>query len=337
MVNVYLIAVLSFIVTFVLFIPFIDLLYKLKIQDPFRKAHRKDRFGQVTDVFDQIKAHKSGTPTGGGILIVLVVLSLFSLLYFISWVDLSFSRYIIFILGFVLFGLIGFYDDAKKVFKLKDLALRVRHKFAIQLGFAFLITYWGMKYGLFFVDLPFVSGNPFCCYLLFGVSVLTIIFMSNAFNIIDGIDGLSSGSLLITLLPFAFFIINGTKATADLVLVYLLFGATLAYLYFNIKPARLFMGDTGALAIGAVLGILVMTTGTFWLLPIYGLVYIVDASTSLIQWTSLYFRNRKVFKIAPIHHHFEAIGWEDTKVVFRFWLAQAFFALLSVGLFSLFV
>lgn len=340
MVNYYLLAVASFIFTFILFVPFIDLLYKLKIQDPFRKAHRVDRFGQVTDIFDQIKGYKSGTPTGGGILIVLMVIAIFGVIYFTKIYLLSFDKFVLYLMGLILFGLVGFYDDVKKVFKLKDLALRVRHKFVIQLVFSSLISYWGIKNSLFSIDFPFSHTSINNFWLLFILSVLTIIFMSNAFNIIDGIDGLSSGSLLISLIPFSFFLTNAIKQenfSSDLILIYILFGATMAYLYFNIKPARLFMGDTGALAIGSVLGILVLVTGTFYLLPIYGAIYIIDALTTLIQWTSLYFRNKKVFKIAPLHHHFEAIGWEDTKVVFRFWLAHSFFALLSIGIFYLFV
>ncbi len=336
-VNVYLLASLVFVITFILFIPFISLLYRFKLQDPFRKKHRKDRFGQVMDVFDKIKAHKSGTPTGGGILIVLVVLFIYTFLYYGSAYEISREKYLLFTFSLIIFGLMGFYDDFKKVFRFRGLALRVRHKLLIQLSAGSLISYWGVTNNLFRVNIPFFNFEVTSFWLLFAISVLTIIFLSNAFNIIDGIDGLSSGSLLITLLTLGFFVSNTTGDLADLTFVFVVFGAVLAYLYFNINPARLFMGDTGALALGSIIGVLTLTTGTFYLLPVFGFVYIVDASTSLIQWFSLYFRGKTVFKIAPLHHHFEAIGWNGTKVVFRFWLVQAFASLLSAGLFYLFV
>jgi phospho-N-acetylmuramoyl-pentapeptide-transferase len=202
----------------------------------------------------------------------------------------------------------------------------------------FVLAYFGVSKGLFFVKHPFTGNLIQNQWLLIGISTLAIVFMSNAFNIIDGIDGLSSGSLLITLIPLTVLVMNTTNNLSDLVLIFILVGAGLAYLYFNIKPARLFMGDTGALALGSIIAVLTLTTGTLYLLPVFGAVYFVDALSSLVQWASKYFFNgKKIFKIAPIHHHFEAIGWEDTKVVFRFWLAHVFCSLLALGLYFLVV
>lgn len=337
-VNLYLMSAGVFGVTFLLFVPFINLVYKLKIRDPQRLEGRKDRFGDsdTVAIYDKIRGYKAGTPTGGGLLIVLAALIFYIFFYAFSVYEISLGKLILFLLGLVLYGLIGFFDDLKKVFKFSGLCLRVRYKLAIQLAAASLIAYWGIANGLFMIKCPFLGYEISSGFFLFALSVLTITFMSNAFNILDGIDGLSSGSLLITLIPLAIFVKSSTNDIADLVFIFILLGATMAYLYFNIKPARLFMGDTGALALGSIIGIITLTTGTLWLLPVFGMVYIVDALSSLIQWTSKYFFNgKKVFKIAPIHHHFEAIGWDDTKVVFRFWLAQAFFSLLALGLYFL--
>jgi len=337
-VNLYLLASLVFVVTFLLFVPFINLMYRLNIKDPEREIGRKDRFGDFVNIFDNIKGYKSGTPTGGGILIVFMVVLVFAGTRFFSNYEIDADRYNLFLLGILIFGAIGLYDDLKKVFKFKGLALRVRHKFVIQMLLGLVVAYFGVSKGLFIVEIPFLGYVVENQWLLMGLSALTIVFMSNAFNIIDGIDGLSSGSLLITLLPITVFVSNSTNSLADLVLIYIVIGAVLAYLYFNIKPARLFMGDTGALALGAVLGILTLTSGTLYLLPVFGFVYIVDSFSSVVQWFSKqFFNGKKVFKIAPIHHHFEAIGWEDTKVVFRFWLAHAFCSLLALGLYFLFV
>lgn len=337
-VNLYLLASLVFVVVFVLFIPFINLMYRLKMKDPEREEGRIDRFGDGVGVFDGIKGYKSGTPTGGGILIVFAALFFYLVMYFFSSYEIETDRLYLYLLSFLVFGAIGLFDDLKKVFKFKGLALRVRHKIVIQLAAGFAITYFGVSRGLFFVKCPFTGDLLQNQWLLIGISMLTIVFMSNAFNIIDGIDGLSSGSLLITLIPLTVLVKNSTNNLSDLVLIFILIGAGLAYLYFNIKPARLFMGDTGALALGSIIAVLTLTTGTLFLLPVFGAVYIVDALSSLIQWTSKYFFNgKKVFKIAPIHHHFEAIGWEDTKVVFRFWLAHVFCSILALGLYFLVV
>lgn len=335
-INLYLLSSLVFVVVFVLFLPFINLMYKMEMKDPEREKGRVDRFGDGVDVFDNIKGYKSGTPTGGGILIVLAALVSYLLMYFFSSYQIELNRLYLYILSFLIFGAIGFFDDIKKVFKFKGLALRVRHKIVIQLLAGLVLAYFGVSKGLFFVQCPFTERLIENQWLLMGISTLTIVFMSNAFNIIDGIDGLSSGSLLITLIPLTVLVKNSTNNLSDLVLISILIGAGLAYLYFNIKPARLFMGDTGALALGAIIAVITLTTGALFLLPIFGAVYIVDALSSLVQWTSKYFFNgKKVFKIAPIHHHFEAIGWEDTKVVFRFWLAHVFCSLLALGLYFL--
>ncbi|MFC1722322.1 phospho-N-acetylmuramoyl-pentapeptide-transferase [Patescibacteria group bacterium] len=332
--NVFLLASIISVITFFLFIPFINLLYRLKMQDPYREKERKDVFGQTTEIFDELKAFKAGTPTGGGVLIVLVNGLVFSIIFLTRLYELSFEKYLIFMMVYFFFGLIGFYDDFRKVFQVKNKGLRVRHKLLIQFSSAALISWWGVSNNLFFIDIPFSDIVISNFWILFLVSMLTIIFMSNAFNILDGIDGLSSGSLLITLIPLTVFVSSIASNLTEMVFIYLLFGSALAYLYFNISPARVFMGDTGALSFGAIIGLLTMLTGTLYLLPLFGIVYIVDAMSSLIQWSSKYLRNgKKVFKIAPIHHHFEAIGWESTKVVFRFWIVNIFFSLLAIGIF----
>ncbi len=268
-------------------------------------------------------------------MIVLVVLLVFSIVHYSKIYSTTWEEYFVLCLTLLLFGIIGLFDDMKKVFKFKGLALRVRHKFLIQIIIAGLIAFFGIKYRLFLILIPIPNAPLVITNMLlwFALSIFTIVFMSNAFNIIDGIDGLSAGSLLMTLMTLAVLVLGMTNSLTQLVFIFILFGAVLAFLYFNVNPARLFMGDTGALAFGAILGVLTLMTGTFVLLPIYGIVYIVDAISSLVQWTSKYFRNgKKVFKIAPLHHHFEALGWDGTKVVFRFWIIHAFFSMLALGL-----
>lgn len=332
--NLFLLSAIVCVVTWVLFVPFINLLYRLNMQDPTREKGRLDKFGNVIKIFDQIKAGKTGTPIGGGILVMVVALLVFTLLRAFGIYEMHTGTYLLLVVASIAFSIIGLYDDLIKIFKFRGLDLRVRHKFLVQFSAAALISYFGINSGLFHVYIPFVDATVTNIYVLYAISILTITFMSNAFNIIDGIDGLSSGSLLISLMIFAALISHTSNNLTELIFVFTLFGSVLAYLYFNINPARLFMGDTGALAFGALLGVFTMTTGTLVLLPFMGFIYIGDALSSLLQWGSMYLRNgKRIFKIAPLHHHFEAMGWEGTKVVFRFWVVHVFFGLLTLGLF----
>ncbi|OGC45883.1 hypothetical protein A2V49_04190 [candidate division WWE3 bacterium RBG_19FT_COMBO_34_6] len=336
MLNYFLLASIVCITTFAFFIPFINFLYKIKMQDPIRAQNRIDRFGHTVEVFDSIKAMKVGTPTGGGVLIVMVTGFIFLLLYLLNIYNISSEKFTLIISTFLFFGILGFFDDVKKVFKIKGLALRVRHKLLLQLAGALFISYYAISNKLFFVNIPFSDLRLDSGILLYILSISSLVFISNAFNILDGIDGLSSGSLLITIVALIFFVFGSTGDAGDLTFLFVLFGASLAYLYFNINPARIFMGDTGALAFGAIIGLMFLTTGAFFLLPIAGFIYIIDALSSLLQWASMILRNgKRIFKIAPLHHHFEAIGWESTKVVFRFWVIHVFMTLLAMGLFWL--
>jgi phospho-N-acetylmuramoyl-pentapeptide-transferase len=151
-------------------------------------------------------------------------------------------------------------------------------------------------------------------------------------NITDGLDGLSGGLLAISF--FAFLVIAFFQGNYGIAIFCgTLVGATLAYTWFNIYPARFFMGDTGAIALGAALGVVAMLTNSALVLPIIGFIFVLEAGSSLIQiisWKVL--KKRKIFIVAPIHHHFEAKGWPETKVTMRFWIIGAMMAVLGVVL-----
>jgi len=162
-------------------------------------------------------------------------------------------------------------------------------------------------------------------------AAFVVIAMSNAFNITDGMDGLSTGLMIIALSAFwvlaqPFFEVSGDV----LVFIAVLIGALLAFLYFNIYPARLFMGDTGSLAFGALLGVIALMTNQVMVLPFIGGVFVAEVSSSLIQLVSLKYFNKRVFSIAPLHHHFEAKGWDETKVTMRFWLVGTLLAFVGL-------
>lgn len=307
-----------------LIVPFIDLLYKLKFRQP--KTKSVDFKGQES-LYRELHGWKVGTPTGGGILIIFSTFLFSVIFYQLTEFRMNWTSTIIFLTLFS-FGLLGFYDDLKKFFRFGESGfwgLRIRYKFALQwvlaLGISFLICrYMRIDY----VTIPYLVGS--WTIELGGwfvpVGATLIVFFCNAFNITDGMDGLSAGLLLITLA--ALWVLSQSCIHYGDINVFIatLIGALIPFLYFNIYPARLFMGDTGALAFGALLAVIALMIDQAFVLLILGGVYVAEALSSLLQWLSMLFRDgRKVFLIAPLHHHFEARGWDETKVTMRFWLA----------------
>ena len=308
MINHLLLSLISFILSGVLFIPFINLLYKLKFQNP--KNSSRDFLGRVS-LFNKLQGHKVGTPTGGGILIITVSALLMTgycllIFSFVNWTVL------VILITLQLFGLLGLIDDLQKFFRPNEkeiAAFRVRYKLSLQFIFSFIISILLYK---------FLGKSAFGLWYI-PYSTLVITFFTNSFNITDGMDGLAGGLFLIALCALGFYALNDQDI---LVVVFTLFGAVLAFLYFNVSPARLFMGDTGALAFGAVLAVISLIAGISIPFFIIGGVFVVEGLSSLLQWGSFVFRNgKRIFKIAPLHHHFEALGWGEEKVVVRFWLA----------------
>lgn len=337
------ILLISFSITFLLAIPFISLLYKLKFQR--RKEQQKDIFGVITSVVNKLHGWKVGTPNAGGLLIILVSVVLSAIfyktvpgydivtkLYGINWVAVSLY------LALILFGLLGLYDDVRKFYGFSltgAWGLRLRYKFLLQWIFALFIA-WILysKLGLSSVQIPILNGEVELGYFYILFASFVIVSITNAVNISDGLDGLATGLTTISLV--AFWVIAAYMSSSDVILfIAVLTGSLLAFLYFNIFPARVWLGDTGALALGAVLAVIALILNSALILPFIGFIFVVEVSSSLFQWASKAMRNgKKIFIAAPIHHHFEAKGWDETKVTMRFWLAGAISAF--VGLFVAF-
>ena len=156
-----------------------------------------------------------------------------------------------------------------------------------------------------------------------------IVASANAVNFTDGLDGLSGGLIVIAFLSLGIIAyLQGLLILAAFCA--LIVGATLAFLWFNVPPALFYMGDTGSLALGATMGVIAMMTDTMLILPFIGFIFVVETLSIIIQITSKKFRGKKVFEIAPLHHHFEAVGWPESKVVMRFWIIGGFMAALGV-------
>ncbi len=318
----------SWFVTSVLYIPFIRLLYQWKL----RRLRQKtlDVFEKHTPIFDKFHQKKAGTPVGGGLLIIamttmLFPLSLLLMRYF--WIPLTHvysmaSEIKILLFTFISFGALGLLDDVKKTFlngKSKFFGLRLRHKLILEIVLAAFIGFWlvyDLKIDIFHVPLLGVIEMGWA-YIPFAI--LVIIAFANAFNITDGLDGLASGSLLIALT--AFWIISASILDTPLsVFLALWMGGILAFMYFNVYPARIFLGDVGALSFGATLAVVGLILGKAPALVVIGGVFVVEVTTSLVQLLAKNFLRRKVFVAAPIHLWLQYRGWPEPKIVMRFWI-----------------
>ncbi len=297
------------------------------------------------------KSHqqKAGTPTMGGILINVAIL-----VPTLLWADLT-NPYIWLVLFVTCaYAAIGFIDDYRKLVKKQNLGLTAVEKFSMQIGVAVAV-------GLAIALLPTIHNNystvltfPFVKPELFKLNlglfyvpfiVVVIVGASNAVNLTDGLDGLAIGSTLIaaatyTVLTYAaghariaeYLRIVWVPQTGELaVFCGAMLGASLGFLWFNAHPAEIFMGDVGSLALGGAIGCLAVMIKQEVLLVFVGGLFVIEAGSVIIQVISFKLTGRRVFKMSPLHHHFELSGWRETKVVVRFWIIAIIFALLSLA------
>jgi phospho-N-acetylmuramoyl-pentapeptide-transferase len=295
------------------------------------------------------KSHqqKAGTPTMGGILINVAIL-----IPTILWADI-FNPYIWIVL-FVTFAYaaIGFIDDYRKLAKKQNLGLTAKQKFTAQIIVALLaglaIAYLPSIHNNYstVLTLPFIKNfRPDLGWAYIPFIVVILVGASNAVNLTDGLDGLAIGSTLIaavayTVLTYAagnfriadYLRIAWVPQTGELaVFCGAMVGASLGFLWFNAHPAEIFMGDVGSLALGGAIGCLAVMIKQEVLLVFVGGLFVIEALSVIIQVISFKTTGRRVFKMSPIHHHFELSGWRETKVVVRFWIIAIIFAMLSLA------
>ncbi len=338
--SIYLLAVfVSFILNFILIVPFIDFLYRLKLQRTSQKT--KDAFNRHTPIFDKFHNHKAGTPVGGGILTVVLTVIIFAIflllfVFFNKSIQSNFPSIIaeikIILFTFIGFAFLGVYDDLSKIFlwRGKDFfGLRIRHKLILETVLAFIVSYWlysDLKIDI--IHIPFF-GVYKISYFFIIFSTFCIVAFANAVNISDGLDGLASGILMIAL--FSFWVIS--RAILDVptsLFIGVWVGGLLSFLYFNIYPARLFLGDTGALSFGATFAVIGLILGKVFSLVIIGGVFILEILSSLIQLLGKKFLKRKIFPVSPLHLWLQMRGWEEPKIVMRFWLLSTLFAIFGL-------
>lgn len=312
--HVFILSVAAFLLAMALTPVYTFFAYKYK----FWKTLRTDTVtGEKLTVVKKLHASKisRNIPTMAGIIAVLsviVITLLFNLDRRQTWLPLA---------AFAGGALVGIIDDYLNIFgpNRKDAGLRAPVKFA-------MITLIGLVLGWFFyaklgVDsfhIPFL-GEVFIGWLIIPLFAFAVVATGNAVNISDGLDGLAGGLLSISFTTFGVIaLLQGNIMLATF--CFTVVGALLSYLWFNIYPARFFMGDTGSFAYGVSLGVVAMLTNSILLLPVIGLLFVVEAGSSLLQIVSKKLFNRRIFISAPLHHHLEAKGWPEVKVTMRFWV-----------------
>jgi phospho-N-acetylmuramoyl-pentapeptide-transferase len=300
---------------------------------------------QVRDDGPRTHLDKTGTPTMGGVLIIISILATVLL-----WGDLTNKYILLMIFSLIGFGAIGFIDDYLKVVRRDLKGLRVCYKFGGQALLALAI-------GMFLYMNPKDPYNdvlsiPFFKKWLFDLgwfyvpfSIIVIVGSSNAVNLTDGIDGLAIGLVGIAVLATGILVyISGNfKFSQYLQVLYLpgtgeltvfcgaILGASLGFLWYNSYPADVFMGDVGSLSLGGVLGTLAVITKQEIVLAVVGGIFVIETLSVVFQVASFKFTGKRIFRMAPIHHHFELKGWPEPKVIVRFWIVGIMLALLSLA------
>lgn len=316
------------------------MLYQYRMQRLNQKT--RDAFNKRTPIFDKFHKSKAGTPVGGGLLIIVLTTVLFPILLLLMkyfWVPITsvyamVSEIKIILFTFLSFGLLGLFDDAKKTFANLStgfLGLRLRHKLVLEIVLASVISFWlvhDLKIDIFHV--PFF-GVIEMGWLFIPFAAFVIIAFANAFNITDGLDGLASGSLMIALTAF-WFLSSSILDTPMSVFIALWLGGLIAFMYFNIFPARIFLGDVGALSFGATLAVVGLILGKAPALVVVGGVFVIEVASSLIQLLSKKFFGRKAFSAAPFHLWLQYHGWPEPKIVMRAWVISIVFAIIGLWL-----
>lgn len=273
------------------------------------------------------KSHriKSGTPTMGGLF---MLLSAVLVVIFNKMIDPSVLWLLFLTLGH---GLLGFLDDFIKAEKKRNLGLTAKQKMLGQIILAVLFC-WGVVDTLhlpYSIAIPFTHMDISIGLLYYPFVVLVIVGASNAVNLTDGLDGLASGCCVIAFSAYAMFCyMTGFNDLGYFIII--LAGSCTGFLFFNYHPAKIFMGDTGSLALGgAIAGISVMTR-TELLLIFLGLIFVLEALSVIIQVASFQLTGKRVFKMSPLHHHFELSGWSEVHVVWAFWIFEGIAACVSL-------
>lgn len=334
-VRIFTVATLAFFLAIIITPIWMKVLYKYKLGKQLR--------AEGAPIFNKLHQAKEGTPTMGGVIIWVTVLVLTLFFWVLAhYVDGFWSKVNFFSRGqtwlpvgaLIVAALFGLLDDLLGVFKIgpKGGGLKMRHRLLLYTLVAIGGAWWFyFKLGFNTINLPFL-GDVTAGWLYIPFFIFMIVATSFSANETDGLDGLAGGVLLTMFAAYG--AIAFDQGRMDLVtFIAAIMGALVAFLWFNIFPAKFFMGDTGSMSLGVVLGVIAMLTDTPFLLIPIGIVFVIESASVIFQVISKRLRHKKIFLSTPIHHHFEAKGWPETKVTMRFWMISTIGAIIGLIIF----
>ena len=294
----------------------------------------KDRANQRLSVYLEVKhKNKNKTPTMGGIIFILPTLLIILLLLILNKIEMNYSLLIV-LFTFISYSIIGFIDDYLIIKRNNNKGLTENQKFLMQLFVSIIFFYLFIKSGnepllwIHTINLKLDIGYFYGLFILF-----VLVASSNAVNLTDGLDGLAGGLSLICFLTFGIITyytgwLDGYESVS--LFCFALVGSLLGFLMFNVNPAKVFMGDTGSLALGACLGSIAIITRHEVLLILIGIVFVVETVTCIIQRVYYKFTKKRIFPMTPIHHTFENLGWVENDIVKLFWIVGIIASLISI-------
>ncbi len=309
-------ALVAFVLSLLLGVPYIDFL-------------KKKMLGQyIREEAPESHAQKGGTPTTGGVF--LVTAAVIAAVVSLFMAEKTSTGAFLLLITFIFYMFAGFQDDSQKFEHHANKGLSAKGKLILQIAIACLPVMFVTISGRTFLTFGEYTLNLGYLYPVFGIFLITGV--SNAVNLTDGLDGLAASNMVVSTLALA--IINLIMGNIDIAIICAsVMGACLGFLYFNRHPAKVFMGDTGSLALGGVLGtIAVMGKFELWLIPI-GIIFLIETLSVMLQVTSYKLTGKRIFKMSPIHHHFELCGWKEVTIVKVFTLVNFIFCTGAVLLF----
>ena len=298
---------------------------------PFLK--RKNDYQRLSIYLEETHKTKKDTPTMGGLIFILSTLITIVLLIILGKIKVTYN-FIIIIFVFISYALIGFIDDYLIIKRNNNIGLKENHKFILQIIISIIFFYLFLRADnepLLWIHLLHLKLNIGWLYGLFILFILTA--STNSVNLTDGLDGLATGLSIISLFAFGLIMINtgwleGYKEIT--LFIFILIGSLLGFLIFNTNPAKIFMGDTGSLSLGAVLGSISILSRHEILLILIGIVFVIETISVILQRIYYKHTKKRLFLMTPIHHTFEKLGYKETDIVKLFWIVGFIFSLLSI-------
>jgi len=288
---------------------------------------RKHNMGQrIRQEGPDLHQHKVGTPTMGGVIIILTLIIIILLL-------VPYNKYVLWSLIITVgFGLIGLVDDLIKYLKKRSLGLLTMQKLLLQIALAFIVAY-GVQQSTDLgteIYIPFLKNSIDLGIMFVPFAVLVMVSSVNAVNLTDGLDGLAAGLTIVSMFSFAL-IANIQNIESIGIFSLIVAFTSLGFLVYNFFPAQIFLGDVGSLALGGALASVAIFTRTELFLLIIAGVFVIETLSVIFQVISVKLRGKIIFKMSPIHHHFELCGWKEPKIIIRFWIAGIILAIIGIA------